>query len=296
MNFYILIVLAMVIWGASWGIAKLISSMTSVVVILFWRNILTFLALIPILFILKEKPKLSYKALSYSILGALVMTAYNYLFFKGLEYGLAGAGGILVTTLNPIFNFLLVSLLSKKRIELVEKFALGLGLLGGLILLKIWDLNLEDILKSGNLFFLIASLAWAFLSILTERSSKHSKPLLYSFYNYAFASLLTFIWVLPYPWVAPLSFGFNFWLPMFYLSVISTAFATTIYFIASSKLGSHVASSYIFIVPTSAMFFAWIIQNEKIQLHSVTGGILALLAAVILHKFKISKSKKSLNL
>lgn len=291
MNLYFLIILAMVIWGASWGIAKLIASMTEAVVILFWRNILTFLALFPVIIFFQEKPKWSYKSFFYSMLGALIMTSYNYLFFRGLQNGLAGAGGILVTTLNPLFNFFLVAILFKKKVEFVQKFALVLGLLGGLILLKVWDLSLEEILKSGNLFFLVASLTWALLSIVTERSSKHLKPILYSFYTYGFASLFTFLWVLPYSWTEPLYFGWKFWLPLFYIAVISTAFATTIYFIASSKLGSHVASSYIFIVPASAMFFAWLIQNESVQWHSVLGGSLALFAAGILHKSKAKKAK-----
>ncbi|MCX8000877.1 MAG: EamA family transporter, partial [Leptospiraceae bacterium] len=180
--------------------AKLIAPMTNAIVILFWRNVVTFLALVPVLFFIKPKGSWSRKALMYGIMGAIIMTSYNYLFFRGLQDGLAGAGGILVTSLNPIFNFVLVIILFKRSVNPAQKFALGLGLLGGFILLKVWTLSLEDILRSGNLLFLIASLTWAFLSIITERSSGYMQPLLYSFYLYLFASIFTFFWVLPYDW------------------------------------------------------------------------------------------------
>ena len=43
------------------------------------------------------------------------------------------------------------------------------------------------------------------------------------------------------------------------------SFGTSIYFLASSKLGPKQASAYIFLVPLSAMGFAMIILLEPLQ-------------------------------
>jgi drug/metabolite transporter (DMT)-like permease len=283
MNFYFLLVIAMIIWGGSWAFAKEIANMTSPLVIIFWRNLATFLALLPALFFLKEKPKFNYKSLQQGGMGAVIMTAYNYLFFLGLETGLAGAGGVLVTTLNPIFNFVLVAILYGKKISIREVFGLSLGFLAGLVLLHVWNLTFEEIYRGGNLIFLVASLTWAFLSIQTQRSAGFLSPVSYSFLVYGFSTLLSFFWILHLDWLAPLAFGFVFWGNLFYLAVISTAFATTVYFIASSHLGSHKASGFIFIVPASAVLSSWLILGEIPSWNTLLGGTMALGAARILH-------------
>lgn len=293
MNFYFLLVIAMIIWGGSWAFAKEIAPFTSPPVMIFWRNLLTFFALIPALFILKEKPQLDYKSLIQGSIGALIMTAYNYLFFLGLQTGLAGAGGVLVTTLNPIFNFLLVSIIYGREVSIREIFGLSLGFLAGLILLHVWNLSADEILRGGNFIFLIASLVWAFLSIQTQRSAKYLSPISYSFLVYGFSTIFTFLWVLPMNWLAPLDLGWHYWANMFYLAVISTAFATTVYFIASSHLGSDKASGFIFIVPGSAVLGSYLILGEIPTWYTLLGGSLALLAARILHKAKPKKEEQT---
>jgi drug/metabolite transporter (DMT)-like permease len=44
----------MVIWGVSWASAKMITNYTNLEVILFWRLLVTFISLIPVLWITKD--------------------------------------------------------------------------------------------------------------------------------------------------------------------------------------------------------------------------------------------------
>ncbi len=282
MGFTYLLIIAMVIWGVSWAIAKQISNYTSLEVLIFWRNLATVLCLAPSLFWIRKKVQITKKSMLQSLYGALIMTLYNYLFFAGVKTGLSGAGGVLVTTLNPLLNFFLVSLIYGHDWKKREIWGLCIGLGGGLLLLQVWNISMENIYKSGNLFFLIASLTWAFLSIQTHRSKKYMDPVTYSFFVYLFSTILTFFIAVPKDWTAPLHFDSFFWWNLFYLSGVSTAFGTTIYFIASSKLGSHVASAFIFIVPASAAISSWILLKEEPLLSTFIGGLMALFAAKIL--------------
>ena len=91
---------------------------------------------------------------------------------------------------------------------------------------------------------------------------------------------------LPHDWLAPIYFDSIFWWNLFYLASISTSFGTTIYFIASSRLGSAKASSFIFLVPASAMLSSWGILGEKPEWTTISGGLLAISAVYLLNRKK----------
>ena len=74
----------MVIWGVSWASAKMITNYTNLEVILFWRLLVTFISLIPVLWITKDSFRIPKKGIPYAIGGAFVMLIYNALFFYWL--------------------------------------------------------------------------------------------------------------------------------------------------------------------------------------------------------------------
>ena len=117
------------------------------------------------------------------------MTVYNQLFFRGLKNGLAGAGGVLVTTTNPLFTYAFWIILYKKQLKAGAIIGLILGLIGGLVLLEIWRISLDALLLSGNLFFIIASIIWAFITLTSQETQKRTGFLTYCFYLYGLSSL-----------------------------------------------------------------------------------------------------------
>jgi len=274
---------AMIIWGISWSAGKLLSSETTPPVLLFWRFTLTFCSLFPVVLILERTLKIPLAALPLVIAGGLIMTLYNYLFFSGLFRGLSGVGGVLVTVMNPVFTFIFSSLLMRHRPRRLEIAGLTLGLLGGLIMIRIWHFSLQELVATGNIFFVTASIAWAFMTLLTQYSGKRVGAVQFSFYVHLFAALFAFGWAPRPDLVRVFSFAPSFWYNLIYLSVISTTFATTIYFIASQKLGSRTASSFIFIVPMSALLSGIFFLNEKVDLLIVSGGVFSLVAVYLIN-------------
>lgn len=281
--FTLLILLAMTAWGASWTSAKLIAHVAAPEVLIFWRFLFTFISFIPVMIIFKKSLRLKSEYLIPVILGSIFIITYNKFFFWGLQNGLAGAGGVLVTTLNPILTFLFTILFFKRRISGREVLGLILGFAGGSILLEVWTINLDRLFMSGNAYFLFASTAWALLTITSEKSKADLSPLIFSFYVFGLSALLGFFLALPYGIGDVLTEGWLFWLNILYLSVFATTFATTIYFAASGRLGSQRASSYIFLVPTSAVLISWIFLNEEPQLSTIIGGIIAISAVYLIN-------------
>jgi membrane-associated phospholipid phosphatase len=83
-------------------------------------------------------------------------------------------------------------------------------------------------------------------------------------------------------WALGGAISYTYWFNILYLGVISNAFATTVYFYAVSKLGSARASSYIFIVPATALLMASVYLHEPVKMTTVTGGLIALIAVAML--------------
>jgi drug/metabolite transporter (DMT)-like permease len=278
----------MVSWGISWPIAKLIANLVPIHVLVFWRFLITFISVIPLMFIFKIPFYLkSGKEYLDVLLGGIIYTFYNQFFFLGLTNGLPGAGGVLVTTLNPIVTFFVVAVTLRRGISKRQMMGLFFGLIGGMTILKVWEISFGTLIQSGNLFFLLCAFTWATLSLNSQRSGKSMSPITYSLYVYAIGSVIEFIFSFNDPkLMAVWNLGASFWWSVFYLSVISTTFGTTVYFYAATRLGSDIASSFIFIVPLSAYISSIIMLDEKIQIPVLVGGGFAIIAVYLINSGK----------
>ena len=75
-----------------------------------------------------------------------------------------------------------------------------------------------------------------------------------------------------------------FWINILLLSVLVMSFANTMYFFASSKIGAVRASSFIFIVPLTAIIFSKILLDEPVRSTTLTGGSLSIIAIYLINK------------
>jgi drug/metabolite transporter (DMT)-like permease len=86
--------------------------------------------------------------------------------------------------------------------------------------------------------------------------------------------------------------GSKFWISLLYLAVLGQSVATTIFYMASGKLGSEKTSSFMFLVPVFALFIAWLVLDEPIELHIVVGGFISVLALFFINKKSPTQTKK----
>lgn len=285
-NNYLIIglVVSMFCWGLSWTSGKVLAMYGNPLTISLIRFLFSFISLFVFLLIKKEKLIISKKGLFILLAASLVITLYFYLFLFGLYYGKPGAGGILVTTLNPIISYALVLLVAFRKPTNKEMLGLGLGLIAGIILLKLWD-DPKSILNESIIYFVLASITWAVLSLFTSKSSRYGSPLSFSLWMYAIGSLFMLLITNQKENLRVVSEADAvFWWNMFFSGTLTTAIATTIYFVATTKLGAGRASSFIFLVPLSAALGAWLFLDEIPTVHSIIGGVLGIGAVYILNK------------
>jgi drug/metabolite transporter (DMT)-like permease len=282
--FLIGMVLSMTCWGFSWTSGKILASYGSPLAVSALRFGLTFISLVAILPILKTSLSFSRSGLFDLFGAAMLISLYTFLFFKGLVTGKAGAGGVLVTVLNPIISYGIMLVMSRRRPTRNETLGLLLGITAGIILLKLM-VEPGSIWSAGNIYFLCASFSWAILSVFTSRASRYGQPMAFSFYMYGLSTLV----MLCAAGVSDLqdiirASDLSFWLNLFFSATITTSLATTFYFIATAKIGASRASSFIFLVPISAALGSWFFLGEIPQAHTIIGGTLGIAAVYVLNK------------
>jgi len=276
---------SMFLWGLSWPSGKVLTNYCSAINFTVYRYLFVMAAMFVILPLAGVRFKIKKTGIPLVLASGVLLAVYSYLFFVGIKKGSAGAGGVLVTTLNPIMAYAIGMLLKRSLPSRKESLGLVLGLLAGLILLKVWD-N-KALLEGGNIYFLFASFTWAAMSKFTSKGALHGSSMSFSLWQY----LLTLLCLLPLSNFSEMQAAIHitdhlFWLNLLFGSVIVTAMATTVYFYTTTRLGAEKASSFIFLVPFAAALSSAIFLGEKIMTHTVIGGLLGIAAVYFINKKK----------
>ncbi|WP_010136161.1 DMT family transporter [Ochrovirga pacifica] len=291
----IAMILSMCTWGTSWTSAKILGNYTSSINLSFLRFLLVPLSLLPIAFFTNTPLKVKQKGWFHVIGASLFILLYTLFFFKGVHVGFPGAGGVLVTTINPIFAYIIGLFLSKVFPKKQEYLGLGLGFIAGLVLLKIWS-NTQQIFDLGNVFFLLAALVWALMSKISSHANKFGNAVGFSFWVHLF-TLFVLCFIIDFKVLfRDLNNADNiFWFNVIYFGVVNSAIATTCFLFVSARIGAEKASTYIFIVPSTAVLTSWFFTGETILWNTIVGGILGIFAVFIINgKFRKKKTKVNL--
>lgn len=283
-------IISMVFWGISWPSSGVLTHYASPITLGIYRYLLVILSLWVILIALKVPLKIHRSAALFLGIAGILMALYNFTFLKGLQLGSPGAGGILVTTLNPIMAYAIGMLIDWRKPTKNESIGLLLGTIAGCVLLKVW-VNAGAVLDAGNVFFLLSALLWSIMSKFTSKSAKYGSPFAFTWWLYVVtcACLIPFMDTKEVLDLAT-NTEWKFWGNLLFSSVIVTSLATTMYFYATSKIGAEKASSFIFTVPFTAAISSWLILGEIIEWHTALGGIIGIAAVYMINRKVKSKA------
>lgn len=235
--------------------------------ITFWRFFFVLLGSLRVLGFLRIPLRLEKSILKWVLITGILNGLYTFVFFIAIKHGLAGKGGVLVTTMIPIFSYLIfmIAILFQKdkksthKITKSEILGLFLGLLYGFCLLNLG--SLEDLFGKFNILFLTCSFIWALIAVFNHKA-KGAHPLAINFYI-NLISVLMFSWVLfDVKSYEIFHFEFKFWISMFVVAFLSTIIGTSIYYYGIHILGSVKANSFVLITPASALICSYFILDE----------------------------------
>ena len=273
--------LAMFSWAIAWTNAKIVGEYLSFYNLVFFRFLLGFLSLLPFI-IIKKNPFPKMVDLKYILIPSLLFFVYNIAFFKGTHYGLAGTGGVLVTTLNPLCTILIMSLINKRIIK-KEVVSMFLGVIGGIIIMNLHKEGMVNILNSNNIYFIICAITWGVMTVSVNYAQKRINPYIFICLCYLFTMIISF----PFTNLGELNMSdldFRFYINFFLVSIGAMSFGTSIYIYSTPILGPAKVSVFIFSVPFIAMGTAYLVLNEPFTINIVIGGLLSLLSIYIINK------------
>jgi drug/metabolite transporter (DMT)-like permease len=283
--FYLIMIMAMTLWAGSWVSGKLLAATVHADLILAWRFffcVLGFLAMKPFIPYSLTVPRRILPAL---IVAGGMMIIYNYCFILGTRYGLAHIGGVTVTTLNPVFTFLIAALIFRAPAQRIQILGIFLGVLGGLLLVRPWEHSLSEMAQSGNLYFIGAAISWAVLTHLAGRILKNGVGLFtYNLYLYLVSFLVCLLLILDNRPLNFAQYSTGFWLNIVYLSIFSSSIASTLYFFSTKRIGTGRAASFTLLVPAIAVVLSWLILGEVPLPLTLVGGAFALSAVYLINR------------
>lgn len=289
-NLYGLLFLAMLCWGGSWVNIKVLSDYIGPYDVVFFRYFITALSMVPIMLFLKKSFAIDLRSFGLVVLTSLALIAYMNYFFLGTKYGTASLGGAMVTSLIPINTFLLLALLRVRTITKKDLFALILGALGVLTMLDVWHFDMAQLGAVHNLYFLIASLLWPVVTILSSKATKIS-PIVFTFYMYIVTTAVTWVFFVDVDALDFSTYDGIFWLNMLFIAFGASTFANTIYFLGIERLGAREVSSFIFLVPFAAISLSILFLGESISLSLVIGTALTLFAVKLLNNISLRRKR-----
>lgn len=289
-RYFILMIVAMLFWGTSWTAGKVAAAHSYAEVAAFWRYAISFITLLPIVWYLKSPLKSDRVGYIYMLIAGVLTSLFNYLFFAGLSHGAAGYGGTMVTSLAPIFTYLMSITILGTKVTNKQVLALSIGIFGALILLRV-PFEGFAFLNVDSSYFLGCAIVWALVTIFSQKAASRTNPMYYSLVVFGIAGFTNMIFALPYH---PFDFGAYdaiFWANIIFIAIIPGTFATTLYFISAAKIGAHRTGVFMFIVPIGAIASSWVVYGENLALSTLVGCLLAFVAVVL---FNMKSGKKKL--
>lgn len=274
----------MMMWGAGWPVLKILSQSVSWEVATFWRFALMSIAFIPVLWWNKKPLNLAKSARIWVGVSGLLYALFTVVSFLGVQIATAGAGGMIITTLSPVLTVLITIAFFGFRPSKQHIFGLGLGLIGGMIMVQLWEGKILS--HMGNLLFIFAALTWSVLSVMAQYSREHLDPIRYTFFLGLIATFCMFPIAYGHGILLVFDQGIRFWSALLYLSVVTQTVASTIYFVASGKIGSAKAGSYMLLVPVFALISSYALLGEIPSTSLLIGGAMSIAAVYWINQSK----------
>ena len=282
------LIVAMLLWGVAWTAGKVAAHHSNAEMAAFWRYAVSFASILPLIWFMKSPLRSDRRGVMYMIAAGLLTSVFNYFFFAGLLHGQAGYGGTLVTSTSPIITYLLSVALLGLKVSAKEIAALTVGVVGALVLMKVpsegWGfLDLE------NSYFVAAAIVWALVTIVSQKASKHTTPMLYTTVVFAVAMTSNLIFALPYEPFAFAKYDSTFWWTIIFIGIFPGTLSTALFFASAGKVGAHRTGVFMFIVPIGAIVSSIFVYGERVELSTLIGCALAFSAVVL---FNMRRSKK----
>ena len=275
------------VWALSGVSAKYLSFYISEDEIVVYRFFLSALSTLPLLLWMKIPMKISPKNFVICILLAFFLIGNYRTYFMGMQRGAVGLGAALVTVLIPIFVYIMMIFSKKSKPILKDWLALAMGVAGVSLMLDLEQQNLERLVTGGNIYFVLAALAYAMFTVAASYM-RSIHVLTINFYVCLIGFLID--WNLSYDSNHLFTLGgmdYIFWISILFVSVIAGTAITAVYYTGLRIIGSKKSSAFSILTPFFAIALGAIFFGEMITINNAIGIVMAVMALFVLNDLKI---------
>lgn len=217
------------------------------------------------------------------VLGLSGVFAYNFFFFRGLQFIEAGRAAVIIAN-NPIVIALFAAILFGEKLNLLKILGIGLSVCGAIVVIT--QGHPATIFNSGigkgELYIFGCVLSWVTYSLVGRAAMRDLSPLVAVTYSAVIGAGLLF----PAACLEGLfdqitGYSFSVWLSLFYLGLCGTVLGFVWYYQGIQKIGSTRAGQFINFVPISAILLSVWFLDEPLSL-SLLGGVFLVSSGVYL--------------
>ena len=287
---WFLLIMANVLWAASYVASKFVLFDTSVTIMLALRMGLSALLLLPFLIARRKDLNLTRQAIPQLLILALVGFVIN----KLLEYGglaLTTASDVaLLITSESIFTAAFSWVFLRERFKRLTGFALLLGFVGVYLIVErslvpnippgggAWRIV-------GDLLVVLALLVEAFYTVRGKALLVKYPPLMITSASIVVSMIF---WMPVAAWeiihTGWHSLGLVAWLSVGWLALMSTVVAYLAWFQGLAKVDASSAASALFIQPLLGTFLAIVLLHDQLTPMTLVGGILIIVSVYLISR------------
>jgi len=288
MAIYLKLLFVMLVWGGTFTSARLLGNELDPPISAFIRFLLASSFLLVLLYFKEGSfPRVNKKQFLFLLgMGLTGIAMYNLLFFYGLVHTEAGRGS-LITATNPLLTALGAAFIFKERFTLIRMVGFLLCIGGAILIITKGDISslMKEGIGTGELAFIGCALSWAAYTLIGRFMSDQLSSLAVIAYASCIGTVVLFVAALNADLVTAVkSLTMNAGLNLLYLSLLATVISFVWFQEGVKALGAAKAAVFIYFMPVSAVFWAWLILDEKFTLVLALGATLVISGIYLVNK------------
>lgn len=262
------------IWGLNFVVMKFLLREISPINLILFRFILGSILLFLLLFFF-EDVKIPLRDFFYvSLLGAIGITTYQFLFTYALQ-NISVTNMSIIINMSPLYGGFLSSVLGFEKFRKSRVLAILTGFAGVFIIITKGGFSFEIGELKWNLLAILSSVFWALYTILSKPILEKHSPLKVTAYSMITGSILLVFFVPVY--FRPEEFAdlsVSGWVCLAYAILFSIVIAFFLWYKAVSRIGPTRTIIYQYLVPVFATVFAIILIGEQLHWTQIIGAVI----------------------
>jgi drug/metabolite transporter (DMT)-like permease len=282
---YLLILLAVIFWGASFVATKTLLHEIKPVTIIILRLIIASILLTVIAISTKRNFSLNLKSHGWIFILALVAVFHLWIQVTGLQFTTAANTGWIIGT-APIFMAIMGLIFFKEKITVLSFSGILLSVFGLLLLIGKGDItNIGLIENKGDLLVLGSAFTWGVYSTVNKKISLSYSPLMTILYLFLMMAIITIPFNLNKETITSVvNLSPTGWLMVLFLGLFCSGISYVIWAQALRDMESAKVGAFLYLEPLVTVVAAWFFLKEEITLLMIVSGLLITIGVIIVNK------------